>query len=209
MSHQTEREYQGENENLQGLKKIDCTMNEIERQDRIDQYVRGEMSLAEKEDFLKEMAADSSLAEDVQLIEEISKKLGALEEKKHLMEQWENEMQEGQTAPSGADSGRSVMRTLYAVVGLAACLIVGFFFFNNNVEDEGAVRGSASVEQIAKMIDEGKYEEAIGAIDEMLADTIIDKSLPEEEQQYLKAEQELNRKKLDALRKRAMEQSKK
>lgn len=184
-------------------------MNEIERQDRIDRYVRGEMSLAEKEDFLKEMAADSSLAEDVQLTEEISRRLGALEEKKHLMEQWENEMKEGQTAPHGADSGRSPMRTLYAVIGLAACLIVGFFFFNNNVDEEGAVRGSAYVEQIAKMIDEGKYEEAIGAIDEMLADTIIDKSLPEEEQEYLKTEQELNRKRLDALRKRALEQSKK
>ena len=185
-------------------------MNEIERQDRIDRYVRGEMSLAEKEDFLKEMAADSSLAEDVQLTEEISKRLGALEEKKHLMEQWENEMQEGQTAPSGAGSGRSTMKTLYAVIGLAACLIVGFFFFNNNnIDDRGAIRGSASVEQIAKMIDEGKYEEALGAIEEMLADTIIDKSLPEEEQEYLKAEQELNRKKLDALKKRALEQSKK
>ena len=189
-------------------------MNEIERQDRIDRFVRGEMSQEEKMAFLKEMDADSSLAEDVNLTLEISQCLGALEDKKRQMAQWEEELHEKHNTANGETlkvaGGKLKWRVLPAVVGLAACLLVGFFFFWNTEEGNvPVVRGGASMEQINEMIDDGKYEEAIAAIDEILADTIIDKSLPEEEQEFIRAEQALNREKLGKLRERAVEKSKK
>ena len=185
-------------------------MSETERQDRIDRYVRGEMGQAERDDFLKEMEADSSLAEDVMLTQDISRQLGALEKKKQMMQQWEKELREGQDGTVAGDGGSTtVWRTLYAVAGIAACLLVGFFFWNKGEDTQTLVRGNASVEQISKMIDEGKYEEALVAIDEILADTIIDKSLPEDEQEYMRAEQALNREKLLPLREKAVEKSNK
>ena len=187
-------------------------MNETERQDRIDKYVRGEMTPEEQASFLQELAADDSLAHDVQFTQDISRSLGAWEEKKRLMAQWEEEAKGEQNNKEGLKvvGGQSAWRMFSTVAALAACLLVGFFFFwNKTDEPTGAIRGSASVEQINDMIDDGKYEEAIMLIDEVLADTMIDQSLPEDEQEYLREKQVYERDTLGKLREKALEKSRK
>ncbi|MDE6324084.1 MAG: hypothetical protein K2L46_06865 [Paramuribaculum sp.] len=47
--------------------------------------------------------------------------------------------------------------------------------------------GDVSLSDVESLMDSSRYEDAIKAIDEMLADTVVDKSLPAEQQEYIRS----------------------
>ena len=194
-------------------------MNDIGREDRIDRYLLGNMTAEEAKAMEKDMEADKQLAKDVETTRIIIERMRAMEENKRLMAQWEEEYQASKTQEKdGSEQGQEGPRigknrfrwTLTIVSGLAACIVAGFFLWNNLPSTEPgkpATRGmeGAGFKYVNTLIDEGKYDEAIDIIDRALADTIIDTTLPEEKQVEMRKEKAEERKMLIQLKQKAME----
>ena len=187
-------------------------MKEDTTQYRIDRHLRGEMTEREEEQLLQDMKTDAALAEDVQLMEDISRSVSDWESKKRMMAQWEDELEEGNGGTNKkmkVVGGTWMKKGFPMLVALAACLVFGIFFVKptpSKIEvNLPVVRGDVTAEQICRLVEAEEYKEALSLIDEVLADTLVDESLPKEEQDYLRQENELNRKTWEPVREQLIE----
>jgi len=175
-------------------------MIDIDREDRIDQYLRGEMTPEERADFEKEMVKDKQLAEDVETTRLLIERMRALEEKKRLMAQWEVNFQnskekidEMEEKEENNKAKTVKMNRWPLILSAAACVVGGLFLWHSlSPTDTGepAARGGSALKYINSLIDDGKYDEAIGLIDAALADTTVDTTLPAKVQEQLRKEKQ-------------------
>lgn len=125
-------------------------MNEIERQDSIDRYVKNEMTNEEKEAFEHEMLVDEELKEEVQLDLMIADSIKKQAEKREMMAEWDKDYQKEEMAAAectpcymmmpednitvaGVEGSKHRKRKKHfwlitSTVGVAVCLAVGVWF---------------------------------------------------------------------------------
>lgn len=124
----------------------------------------------------------------------IERAIKDLASKKAQMAQWETECKQEELRRS-----LSLRKRRIYYMSVAASVVVIVFvgigmYFNNTVSGPKPEipaapvyrGGSVDMDEIEGMMDSAKYEEAIKAIDITLTDTIIDKSLPVEQQNYIR-----------------------
>ena len=89
-------------------------------QDRIDSYIRGEMTAAERSMFSSELSTNPELRKDFELTRRIANSISDRAKKKEQIQAWKKK--------------NSSHRTIYmtsAITSIAAMLVVGFFLFRN------------------------------------------------------------------------------
>lgn len=179
-------------------------MNDIERQDRIDRYVRNEMTEREKADFEHEMLVDEELKKEVQLDMMIADSIKKQAAKRELMKEWDKDYKEdlniglagsvcysGMTseedsAVAGQASFKPAKRKnhfwlITSTVGVAVCLAVGvcFTLFDSKNQycetvPSGDVRFS---KEYTKSVDEPDFNEEDYAATESPNEYSIDESI--------------------------------
>ena len=144
------------------------------KQDRIDNYILGEMSNEERLAFEQEMAQDTSLNEEVVLQQEIVRAIRMKAAKEHL-QKIEREIQ-------AKERRRKVFAIRFSSVAIAACLALGIFFYVDtansyisyglNIQHEMVVtkcdsRGGTSYsERALDAINENDFDKALAIIEE-------------------------------------------
>lgn len=203
---------------------------DIDFQDRIDDYVLGRMSDEDRLQFEKEVSLDHEKEEQLQLTLNIKKALKSRQEKLAMIQDFEKDNQQLQQVyavaheanyrrvmpDQVASSGKRQHRRLRisGIIGIAAILIVGFFItytlipsveneitpVNMNVE---SMRGDNSFAQIAGMINNRQYEEALRLIhqseldNKQERDSITSNTSQSEELEYMLST--LNQRKYDLI----------
>lgn len=203
---------------------------DIDFQDRIDDYVLGRMSDEDRLQFEKEVSLDHEKEEQLQLTLNIKKALKSRQEKLAMIQDFEKDNQQLQQVyavaheanyrrvmpDQVASSGKRQHRKLWisGIIGIAAILIVGFFItytltpsveneitpVNMNVEN---MRGDNSFAQIAGMINNRQYEEALRLIhqseldNKQERDSITSNTSQSEELEYMLST--LNQRKYDLI----------
>ena len=159
-------------------------------QDRIDDYVLGRMSDEDRLQFEKEVSLDYEKEKQLKLTLNIKRALASRQEKLAIIQDFENDYQQQQEYDDAneaenqhvmpdhvAPSNKKPHRRLWfsSIIGIAAILAVGFFItytlspsseneimpVNMNVEN---VRGDNSLAQIAEMINNKRYGQALRLI---------------------------------------------
>lgn len=92
-------------------------------QDRIDSYIRGEMTAAERSMFASELASDPELRKEFELTRKIANSISDRAKKKELIQAWKEKK-----------SSHKTMYMFSAITSIAAMLVVGFFLFRNTPE---------------------------------------------------------------------------
>lgn len=87
-------------------------------QDRIDAYIRGEMSAIERTHFTKELSNDIELRKDYEFTKTVANFITDRERKKQQIKEWNRKKHK-----------KSFMYT--TITSIAAMFIVGFFLFHN------------------------------------------------------------------------------
>lgn len=143
----------------------------MDNQDRIDAYLRKELSETERKMFEDELESNSSLAEDFALTKNLVKALESRQQKIRKMERWQQQLDVEERAASTA---RTLIRRMVIISGIAACVLLGFFSQNSQTghqlpvfESSGLTyRGQFSdIENIDCLLNEGKYKQALEEID--------------------------------------------
>ncbi|NPD91833.1 hypothetical protein [Xylanibacter muris] len=146
---------------------------DIEKQDVVDRYVRGEMTYKEERNFKAEMDKSPELMEEVLLEMSISDNICSMADKKRKMRQWEHDIT--------ARKNKKIW-LVSTVAGIAACFIValillvpmrrygqGMITFTGN---HGAECGTSvpvdTMQGIFTSIEKGKYRQALNSIDRLL-----------------------------------------
>lgn len=135
--------------------------------DRIDRYLRGEMTDSEKEDFENLLAQDNTLRQRVELMRDIIDAVETRAMKEHLAEMNKTQRQR-----------RRFYRIGSIVAALAACLLLAVFFLrvgNDNVPVpvfspfvyEIPERGGTYSQDVVRMLKDGLYDEALLLIDSL------------------------------------------
>lgn len=161
--------------------------------DKIDRYLRKEMTLEEAEAFEQELQKDASLREEVELTKDIIGSLTERQKKLERMKEWDEhyfeyrggkvaiKAREGNTVPAygtamPCSKKRNRMSTWIVIIGVAACLIVGIFMIRPSYEPvisdasaplSNSYRGTFSTHEIQNLITEGKNEQALTLIDSL------------------------------------------
>lgn len=154
--------------------------------DKIDRYLRKEMTSEETAAFEQELQQDASLREEVELTKDIIGRLKDRQEKLEQMKKWDREyVESGRT--NAATAYEAAMprfgkknRTIVwiASIGIAACLIAGVFMIrpsydrsiiNNEINSPivGSYRGTFFTHEIQDLITQGKNEQALVLIDSL------------------------------------------
>lgn len=137
--------------------------------DRIDKYLREEMSPQERSDFEKEIGSDPELRKEIDLNRDIIRALASRQEKLDFMNTWK------------AHSERSTRRLYLSmgVVGFAASLLIGIWvikpqFSSRNPDitleyGQGSMifRGGSSSDEVNDLLRSGGYERALAVIDSL------------------------------------------
>lgn len=163
--------------------------------DKIDRYLRKEMTPEETEAFEQELQKDTSLREEVELTKDI---IGSLEERQRKLEQmkeWDKEYagyldEMAVAAPRRVDAAPAYGTAMpcpekkksnlvwIASITIAACLIIGVFMIRPGYDsvishDEintpivNSYRGTLSTHEIQDLITNGKNEQALTLIDSL------------------------------------------
>lgn len=163
--------------------------------DKIDRYLRKEMTSEETAAFEQELQQDASLREEVELTKDIIGRLKDRQEKLEQMKKWDREYAEYIDEMAVAEPGRmnaapaceaampcsgKKNRTVVwiASMGIAACLIAGVFMIrpsydrsiiNNEINSPivGSYRGTFFTHEIQDLITQGKNEQALVLIDSL------------------------------------------
>lgn len=163
--------------------------------DKIDRYLRKEMTSEETAAFEQELQQDASLREEVELTKDIIGRLKDRQEKLEQMKKWDREYAEYRDEVAVAEPGRTNAATAYeaamprsgkknrtivwiASIGIAACLIAGVFMIrpsydcsiiNNEINSPivGSYRGTFFTHEIQDLITQGKNEQALVLIDSL------------------------------------------
>ena len=155
----------------------------MDREERIDKYVSGQMDEVEKAAFESEMNQNEDFAADVRLRQEI------------VLAVRRKGVEDAFRAKEREIRSHSARKWLYLPSALlAACLVIGIFFRIGNVRDckelgESIVleavqmRGESDSDEILDAINAGKYEDALCQI-EALRMQVPEFDLTSEEGQY-------------------------
>lgn len=172
---------------------------QLDRQDSIDSYVRGEMTAQERLLFERQMAADTTLADEVALLRRAVACVADIATKRRMIAQWDSERA---TAEAGHHGW--ARRVVAMVVTAAACVAVACLLVTGNGTtavspldglDLGltapAARGGLPSDDVAAMVLNEDYQGAsalIAAESEELeqerALTAAADNMATEEQQY-------------------------
>ena len=146
--------------------------------ERIDRYLRGEMSREERLLFEQEALNTPELRKEIELSYLIKRSLIDRKNKLHITSQWEKKK-------------RNRVINFAMISSIAAVLVVGFLFlrpsgdtvisvnndFVSSVEDDNqeqfSVTSRQAVAQVKKSISEGKEEEAVATINQLESGKII------------------------------------
>lgn len=97
-------------------------------QDRIDSYIRGEMTAAERSMFTSELSSNPELRREFELTRRIANSISDRAKKKEQIQAWKKK--------------NSSHRTIYmssAITSIAAMLVVEFFLFRNTPEGSAPI----------------------------------------------------------------------
>lgn len=187
-------------------------------EEHIDAYLRGEMTSTEKAAFETELGHDPDLAREVSAMRLIVDGLKARQEKMDAISDWQEEARRKASAKVAA---RRVWVPWVTAFSAAAAVVAGVFLFNpisspNLPPEVGSnppvMRGTGSSD-IDSLIEYGKFQEAIEAIDIEIAenDSLLQESVRVRDeaiyavQKYEYSIQLLEEKKNDILTKLRME----
>ena len=139
-------------------------------QDRIDSYIRGEMTAAERSMFSSELSTNPELRKEFELTRRIANSISDRAKKKEQIQAWKKK--------------NSSHRTIYmssAITSIAAMLAVGFFLFRNTSDDStpntvGNVTSSyryTAYSEISMLIEKEDYTRALTYIVEAESSLVI------------------------------------
>lgn len=139
-------------------------------QDRIDSYIRGEMTAAERSMFSSELSTNPELRKEFELTRRIANRISDRAKKKEQIQAWKKK--------------NSSHRTIYmssAITSIAAMLAVGFFLFRNTSDDStpntvGNVTSSyryTAYSEISMLIEKEDYTRAFTYIVEAESSLVI------------------------------------
>lgn len=131
-------------------------------QDRIDSYIRGEMTAAERSMFTSELSTNPELRKEFEITRRIANSIADRAKKKEQIQAWKKK--------------GSSHRTIYmssAITSIAAMLVVGFFLFRNTPEGSApiAMESVASSDkytaytEISMLIEKKDYTRALAYIE--------------------------------------------
>lgn len=139
-------------------------------QDRMDSYIRGEMTAAERSMFASELSSNSELRKEFELTRKITNCISDRAKKKEQIQAWKKK--------------NSFHRTIYmssAITSIAAMLVVGLFLFRNTSDDStpNTVRNVTSsyrytaYSEISMLIEKEDYTRALTYIVEAESSLVI------------------------------------
>lgn len=184
-------------------------MNE-QIQDRVDRYLRGEMTDKERSEFENQLKEDVDLLEAYEFTIQVQEALKSHREKTEMMRQWDMEDHE--------TTEKERMHRIFRnrVIGgllVAAVLVVGVFLFYPRqvemppLEKDGfeVYRSGGNLTQIVDLIQAGKYSEALTQIENKEKEFVqipLDSlsSLSDEERERAEYEAEVMRQETDHLK---------
>ena len=131
-------------------------------QDRIDSYIRGEMTAAERSMFTSELSTNQELRKEFELTKRIANSISDRAKKKEQILAWKKK-----------DSSHRTIYMSSAITSIAAMLVVGFFLFRNVPEGSTPI-GMDSVtssdrytaySEISMLIEKEDYTRALAYIE--------------------------------------------
>lgn len=131
-------------------------------QDRIDSYIRGEMTAAERSMFVSELSSNLELRKEFELARKIANSISDRAKKKEQIQAWKKK--------------KTSYKTIYmssAITSIAAMLVVGFFLFRNTPDSStsntiGNVVSSnryTAYSEISMLIEKEDYTRALAYIE--------------------------------------------
>lgn len=133
-------------------------------QDRIDAYIRGEMTASERASFSKDLSQDSELRKDYEFTRNVANTISDRERKKQQIREWNRK-------------GHKTVYMYSTIMSIAAMLVVGFFIFHNSPLDnatplskENLSKSSESYyafAEIGQLIDNKDYSVALKYIEDI------------------------------------------
>ena len=142
-------------------------------QDRIDSYIRGEMTAAERSMFSSELSTNPELRKEFELTRRIANSISDRAKKKEQIQAWKNK--------------NSSHRTIYitsAITSIAAMLVVGFFLFRNAPEGPAPIALDSATSsdrytaysEISMLIEKEDYTRALAYIEKAESSAVNTKS---------------------------------
>lgn len=172
------------------------------KQEHIDRYIKNEMSVQERQCFEEQLASDAELKEQYEFTVQVQTVLRSRTEKLERMKDWDNAFAE----KNAMTASRKRTGWIAAVIlTVAAAWIGGIFLFSGrevkmpplDQTEWELYRSGDNLSQIAALIQEEHYAEALRIIDEKEKDMYYSSgmSLPatEEERERMEYEQEVAR----------------
>lgn len=158
----------------------------------IDDYVTDRMDRPRRAAFEARMQADPELAGRVAERQLVSRTIASYASKRRAMSLWDKTSAK---STGGNRRRRSTLRIVTIALSAAACLAVlftaGLFLTTGNGVDADPAtagpifRGGSSADRdIATLMDDKRYDEALAAIDRALADTAVSDAASPEEAEY-------------------------
>lgn len=131
-------------------------------QDRIDSYIRGEMTAAERSMFASELSSNLELRKEFELTRKIANSISDRAKKKEQIQAWKKK--------------KTSYKTIYmssAITSIAAMLVVGFFMFRNTPDSstlnttENIVSSNryTAYSEISMLIEKEDYTRALAYIE--------------------------------------------
>lgn len=97
-------------------------------QDKIDSYIRGEMTAAERSMFISELSTDPELRKEFELTRRIANSISDRAKKKEQIQAWKKK-----------NSSHRIIYMSSAITSIAVMLVVGFFLFGNTPEGSAPI----------------------------------------------------------------------
>ena len=131
-------------------------------QDKIDSYIRGEMTAAERSMFISELSSNSELRKEFELTRRIANSISYRAKKREQIQAWKKK--------------RTSYKTIFmssAITSIAAMFIVGFFLFRNtpnsstfNTRENVVTSNRYTVySEISMLIEKEDYTRALACIE--------------------------------------------
>lgn len=171
---------------------------ELKRQDSIDCYVRGEMSVDERQAFEQLMSTDGQLASDVDLLRRATLCAADIAAKRRVIDAWEQTRQAVAAYPA---AGGRMRKVVALVVSAAACVAIGFLLVTGSSSaslldgcdlglDETAVRGAMPSSDVAALITDKDYGGAMELITVESEELEQEKTLTSEDSEMVDEERQ-------------------
>lgn len=131
-------------------------------QDRIDSYIRGEMTSAERNMFITELSSNPELRKEHELTKMIANGISDRAKKKEQILAWKKK-----------NSSRKIIYLSSAITSIAAMLVVGFFLFRNTPEASAPITMDSvasfdrytAYSEISMLIEKKDYTRALAYIE--------------------------------------------